>query len=281
MRRVTDQVILVTGSTDGLGKAVAKELAAGGATVLVHGRDRARVERTVEEISRATGSPRLRSYLADFASLAQARQLADAVKADCERLDVLVNNAGIGGPRRRQESQDEYELVFAVNYLAPFLLTQLVLPLLLQSAPARVVNVASAGQAPLEFDDLMLVRRYDPWRAYAQSKLAQIMFTFELAGRLQERGQSGVTINALHPASLMPTKMVFAMFGRSPGRLEEGVESTLHLVLSPDLWGVTGRYFDRGQEARAHAQAYSAEARRILWETSLQLCARAGIPLAC
>ncbi len=274
---VTDQVVLVTGSTDGLGKAVARGLAARGAVVLLHGRDRARGEAALREIRRATRSDRLHLYLADFSSLAPVKQLAEAVQADHARLDVLVNNAGIGGPRTRQESRDGYELVFAVNYLAAFLLTGLLLPLLRRSAPARIVSVASAGQAPIDFDDVMLERHYDPWRAYAQSKLAQIMFTFEVAGRLRAGGQAGVTANALHPASLMPTKMVFEMFGRSVSTLEEGAEATLRLAVSPELDGVTGAYFDRQREGRAHEQAYSPEARRRLWELSEHLCARAGI----
>lgn len=231
----------------------------------------------LREIRRATRSDRLHLHLADFSSLAGVKRLAEEVRAGHARLDVLVNNAGIGGPGTRRESRDGCELVFAVNYLATFLLTRLLLPLLLRSAPARIVNVASAGQAPVDFGDVMLERHYDPWRASAQSKLAQIMFTFELAERLRARGEAGVTVNALHPASLMPTKMVFEMFGRSMSTLEEGAEATLRLAVSPELDGVTGEYFDRQRRGRAHEQAYSPEARRRLWALSEHLCARAGI----
>ena len=276
MRPVAGQVILVTGATDGLGKAVARELAARRATVLLHGRDQARGEAALSEIRQATGNDRLRLYLADFSSLAQVRRLADAILAGTERLDLLINNAGVGGTSARQESEDGYELRFAVNYLAPFLLTQLLLPLLRRSAPARIVNVGSAGQAPIDFDDVMLTRAYEPLRAYRQSKLAQIMYTFQLAERLRAQGETQVTVNALHPASLMPTKMVFEMFGAPMSTLEEGTEATLHLAISPDLDGVTGRYFNGLREARALEQAYDPEARRRLWAISEELCGLAG-----
>jgi NAD(P)-dependent dehydrogenase (short-subunit alcohol dehydrogenase family) len=202
------------------------------------------------------------------------RRLAAEVERDHERLDVLVNNAGIGGGRngRREESADGHELRFAVNYLAPFLLTQLLLPLLERSAPARIVNVASAGQAPIDFDDVMLERGYGGMRAYAQSKLAQIMFTFELAERLRAEG-AGVTVNALHPASLMNTKMVYESFGYTMSTVEDGVEATLRLAISPELDGVSGRYFDRLREARPNRQARGPDARRRLWELSEQLVA--------
>jgi NAD(P)-dependent dehydrogenase (short-subunit alcohol dehydrogenase family) len=188
VRPLADQVILVTGSTDGLGKATARELAVHGATVVLHGRDQARCEAALREIREATRNEHLRAHLADFSALVLVRRLAEEIQSDYDRLDVLINNAGIGGSGRRQESQDGYELVFAVNYLAPFLLTTLLLPLLRRSAPARIVNVASAGQAPIDLDDLMgamLTRDFDPLHAYRRSKLAQIMFTFELAERLR------------------------------------------------------------------------------------------------
>jgi NAD(P)-dependent dehydrogenase (short-subunit alcohol dehydrogenase family) len=262
----------VTGATDGLGRRVAGELAAAGATVLLHGRDRGRCKQALEEIRDATGNRRLRPYLADFASLDEVRRLAEEVEAEEDRLDALVNNAGIGagrrGDRERTLSPDGYELRFQVNFLAGFLLTQLLLPLLRRSAPARIVNVASVGQSPIDFDDVMLERGYDGMRAYSQSKLAQIMFSFELAERLDP---AEVTVNALHPASLMNTKMVFESFGSAMTSVEEGAEATLRLVTSPDLDGVTGRYFDGMREARAQAQAYEPEARRRLWELSEEL----------
>ena len=202
MRDLAEAVILVTGATDGLGKRVALELAGGGATVLVHGRSRERCEATIEEIREVTGNEKARAYLADLSSLGEVRALAEHVRSGNDSLDALVNNAGVI-VRERIDSQDGIELTFAVNYLAHYLLTRLLLPLLREAS--RIVNVASAGQSPVDFDDVMLERGYDGMRAYTRSKLAQIMFTFELAGRI--RG-TGVSANALHPASLMETKMV-------------------------------------------------------------------------
>jgi NAD(P)-dependent dehydrogenase (short-subunit alcohol dehydrogenase family) len=266
--------VLVTGSTDGLGKQTALELARRGATVLVHGRDPARCEATLREIRSATGSDRPRSYVADFAELAAVRLLSEEIERDNTQLDVLVNNAGIGAGKRgdrREESRDGYELRFAVNYLAPFLLTGLLLQLLRRSAPARIVNVASIGQAPIDFDDVMLERTYDGSRAYGQSKLAQIMFTFELAERLRAEDEAGVTVNVLHPASLMNTKMVYESFDYTLSTVEDGVEATLRLAVSPELEGVSGRFFNELREDRADGQAYDPDARHRLWRLSEEL----------
>ena len=188
---------------------------------------------------------------------------------------MLVNNAGIIS-REREETEDGLELTFAVNYLSHFLLTNLLLPLLQNSAPARIVNVASAGQSPVDFRDVMLERGYDSMRAYAQSKLAQIMFTLDLAERL--RG-TGATANALHPATLMDTKMVLETFGRASSSVREGADATVRLAISPELEGVTGRYFDGTREARANRQAYDAEARKRLWNFSEELCGRLLEPI--
>ena len=174
-----------------------------------------------------------------------------------------MNNAGIIQDKR-QESADGHELTFQVNYLAGFLLTHRLLPLLKRSAPARIVNVASAGQASIDFSDVMLERRWDGWQAYCQSKLAQIMMTSDLAG-------TGVTVNALHPATLMPTKMVVGRFGVQSA-LEEGVRDTIRLIADPGLTNVSGRYFNGDREARAHRQAYDVMARARLRELSRDLC---------
>ena len=270
MRDAPEATILVTGATDGLGKHVASALARRGATVLLHGRSPERLEVTLEELRGQTSSQKVGSYLADLSSLAAVRDLAERILSEYDRLDVLVNNAGII-VQERKESEDGYELTFAVNYLSHFLLTSLLLPLLKNSAPARVVNVASAGQSPIDFDDPMLERGYDAMRAYSQSKLAQIMFTFELAERLSG---TGVSVNALHPASLMDTKMVQDTFGYTMSTVEEGSEAVVHLAVSSELEGVTGRYFDGTREARADGQAYDKEARQTLWELSEELCGR-------
>jgi NAD(P)-dependent dehydrogenase (short-subunit alcohol dehydrogenase family) len=273
MRPLADQTILITGATDGHGRALAAELAAAGATVLVHGRDDARGQETIEDLRARTGNHKLQWLRADLASLDEVQALAEQVLADYRRLDVLVNNAGIGttseGDPRRQASRDGYELRFAVNYLAGYLLTRKLLPLLERSAPARIVNVTSAGQVPIDFDDVMLERHYDRVQAYCQSKLAQVMFTFDLAEELRDRG---VTANCLHPATYMPTKIVLAD-GISPSSsLEQGVQATLRLVADPELEGVSGRYFSGTRLAQPHPQAHDADARRRLRELSDRLC---------
>jgi NAD(P)-dependent dehydrogenase (short-subunit alcohol dehydrogenase family) len=271
MRPLEQQTMLVTGSTDGLGKALARQLAQRGAKVLVHGRSPERIEAAVAEIAQETGSDRLVPYHADLSSLAAVRRLAEEVAAGRGRLDVLVNNAGVA-LAERAESEDGHELTFAVNYRAPFLLTRLLLPVLRESTPARVVNVASIGQAPVDFDDVMLEDGYYASVAYSQSKLALIAFTFELAERLRAEGLTGVTINALHPATLMPTKLVLETVGRTVDSLEQGVAATLRLAIEPELEGVSGAYFDGREEAVADAQAYDPDARRRLWELSERLC---------
>lgn len=272
MRPIDQQVTFVTGSTDGLGRVVAGELARAGATVLLHGRDGERGKRTLREIRRASGSRRHRLYLANFSSLEEVRRLAREVEAEHDRLDVVVHNAGIGPGRRgsrRELSAEGYELRFQVNYLAGFLLTALLLPLLRRSAPARVVNVASVGQAAVDFEDPMLERGYDGWRAYQQSKLAQVMFTLELAVRLEG---SGVAVNALHPATLMDTKMVSEASLSAMSSVDEGAQATLRLATAPELEGASGRYYEVTREARAHPQAYDTLARRRLWQLSEELC---------
>ena len=270
MRDAAQATILVTGATDGLGRRVARELAAKGATVLLHGRNPERLEATLEELMSQVGSEKANSYLADLSSLAAVRDLADRILSKHDRLDVLVNNAGII-VRERRESEDGYELTFAVNYLSHFLLTRLLLPLLKDSAPARIVNVASAGQSPVDFSNLMLERGYDAMKAYSQSKLAQVMFTFELAEHLRD---TSVTVNALHPASLMDTKMVQSTFGYTMSTVEEGTEAVVRLAISPEIEGVSGRYFDGTREARANRQAYDPRVRNRLWVLSEELCGR-------
>ena len=268
MTPIREQTVLVTGATDGLGTGVALDLARRGATVLVHGRDAGRIARTVDEVKRASRGGAVRSYKADFASLAEVRAMAAEFVANEPRLDALVNNAGIGttvpGGPARQESADGHELRFAVNYLAPYLLTRLLMPKLRSSAPARVVNVSSAGQMSLDLDDVMLHRGYTGVRAYCQSKLAQILFTIDLADELRV---ARVTVNALHPATYMPTKIV-----ESPtSSLKEGVDATVRLVVEPALDAVSGQYFDGTRETRANGQAYDKVARQKLRALSAAL----------
>lgn len=263
---------LVTGSTDGVGRRVAQRLGGSGAKVLVHGRDLRRGHAVVTAIEAAGG--RAEFLAADFSSLGQVGRFAEAVNNATDRLDILINNAGIGfgvPGAAREFSADGIELRFAVNYLAGFLLTEALLPLLESSAPARIVNVASAGQRAINFEDVMLEQGYDGQRAYCQSKLAQILYTFDLALRLSGRG---VTVNCLHPATYMDTTMVRDSGIEPWSSVEDGADAILQLAASPELEGVSGRYYNGLDEERAHEQAYDAEARERLRALSLRLCGR-------
>jgi NAD(P)-dependent dehydrogenase (short-subunit alcohol dehydrogenase family) len=268
--KMDGKTVLVTGSTDGVGRYVAASLAAAGAKVLIHGRDEARAKTLMDEISRA-GAVEPIFYQADLSSLAEVRKLAGAVTADHKRLDGFISNAGIGsqneGPAR-QTSRDGYELRFAVNYLSGFLLAHLLLPLLKAGAPSRIVNVASLGQHPIDFDDVMLTDGYSGSRAYAQSKLAQIMFTIDLAEAL---GGTGVTVNALHPATYMNTTMVRAGGIAPISTVEQGGEAILHLAQGDDVAGKSGLFFNGMRQAQANPQAYDAAARNRLRALSLEL----------
>jgi len=259
----------VTGSTDGVGRYVAAKLAASGAKVLVHGRDAARGRSLLDEINAEGGEAVF--YQADLSSLSEVRRLANAVVADHKRLDLFISNAGIGsqnqGPQR-QTSADGHELRFAVNYLAGFLLAYRLLPLLKASAPSRIVNVASLGQHPIDFDDVMITKGYSGGRAYAQSKLSQIMFTIDLAAELKG---SGVTVNSLHPATYMNTTMVRAGGITPISTVEQGGAAILHLALGDDVAGQSGLFFNGMNEMRANPQAYDEAARRQLRKLSLEL----------
>jgi len=264
------RTVLITGSTDGVGRYIAAKLAAAGAKVLIHGRDKARAESLIAEI-RAEGHGEPVFYQADLASLDGARALAQAVLAGHRRLDVFISNAGIGSRTQgteRRTSADGHELRFAVNYLAGFLLAYRLLPLLKASAPSRIVNVASLGQHPIDFDDVMITRGYNGNRAYAQSKLAQIMFTIDLASELKG---SGVTVNSLHPATYMNTTMV-REGGITPiSTVEQGGEAILHLAAGEDVADKSGLFFNGLHEMQANPQAYDAAARSRLRKLSLAL----------
>jgi NAD(P)-dependent dehydrogenase (short-subunit alcohol dehydrogenase family) len=270
--------LAITGATDGLGRALALRLAADGDVRLVlHGRDTAKLEQVADEVRNA-GAPDPLTVTADLADLAQVARLADEIADRTERLDALVNNAGIGSGepdgRTRRTSHDGLELRFAVNYLATFVLTEKLLPVLTASAAsdhaARVVHVSSLGQHPLDLDDLQLEHDYSGGRAYAQSKLAQIMHCFDLA---QRHPAEQLTATSLHPGTYMPTKIVLNEIGRSVDTLDSGVEATRRLAADPALEGTTGEFFDRHRPARANAQAYDPELRQALRARSLELAA--------
>ena len=263
---LSGKVALITGSTDGLGRDVARRLAAAGAHVLVTGRSQARGDSLVAEIS-ASGKGSARFYRADLASLDEVRRLADEVLRDNRRLDLLVNNAGVGlvFDSTRKFSAEGHELHFAVNYLAHYLLTQRLLPRLVASAPSRIINVSSGSQAPIDFDDVMMARGYTGGRGYAQSKLAQVMMTIDMAPALERQG---VLTYSLHPATTMATTMARALNVAPRSTIAEGVESVVNAIVTTEP---TGTYFNQLRPMRAHAQAYDATARQRLRELSDRL----------
>jgi NAD(P)-dependent dehydrogenase (short-subunit alcohol dehydrogenase family) len=266
---MAERIALITGATSGVGRVVAKRLAREGWFVLVHGRDHARGGDVVRDIEAHGGGARF--YGADLSSKEGVRALAESVAKDHPRLPLLINNAGVGfgAPGAgRAVSADGCELRFAVNYLAPFLLTRLLLPNVLAAAPARIVNVASIGQQDLDFDDLQSKRHYSGIDAYRRSKLALIMFTFDLGEEFKGRG---VAVNALHPATLMDTFMVRESGTAPMSTVDEGADAIMNLAVSDAMNGRTGEYFDGLKPGKARAQAYDGKAREQLRRLSFQL----------
>lgn len=261
-------IVLITGSTDGIGKETARLLAALGATVLVHGRDAQRCEATRNEIRQATGNPNVAYFVADLSSQKQVRQLAADILTRYDRLHVLINNAGVI-LLQRQVTEDGLETSFAVNHLAPFLLTHLLLDRLKQSAPARVVTVSSTvhHDGRIDFKDLQGERRYNGVVAYKAAKLANVLFTLELAERL--RG-SGVTANCLHPG-VVSTKLLDTGWGWTGVSVAQGAALSVYLASSPAVETVTGQYFEQTTPYRASSQAYDVRLRQKLWEVSARL----------
>ncbi len=264
--RPDQQVVLVTGSTGGLGREVARRLASRGAHVIVHGRNRERGMGLVAEIERE-GKGSARFYAADLASFDQVRDFGEAILRDYDRLDVLVNNAGFGSaPNERLLSEDGHEYRFQVNYLSGFLLTYILLPRLLASTPSRIVNVSSLAQRPIDFDDVMIEKDFSGRRAYAQSKLAQVMFTFDLHEELEG---TGVMVNSLHPATYMPTGMVARLGVEPRATIGEGADAVMQLIVSTEIEG--GQFFRGLQVGRANRQAYDRSARAMLKRLSEEL----------
>lgn len=258
------RVVLITGSTDGLGREMALRVAARGAHVIVHGRNQQRGQAVVDEIARE-GKGNARFYAADFASLDEVRTFAGLIRRDYDRLDVLVNNAGIL-LRDRQVSRDGYELQFAVNYLAGFLLTRTLLPLIVASPPARIVNIASLAQSPIDFEDVMLERPGRAAQGYGQSKLAQILFTMDLAAELKDRR---VSVTAVHPATMMDTTMVRQSGMPARSTIDEGADAVMRQIMGPDI--ESGQFFNGLKPSRANAQAYDTASRARLRQLSMKL----------
>jgi retinol dehydrogenase 12 len=273
------KVCLVTGATAGIGKITATALAVQGAEVVIAGRNQAKAEDVVRQIIAETGNDSVDYLLADFSDLQQVRTLASAFKERYSRLDVLVNNAGAFFNRRRK-TQYGVEKTFLVNHLAPFLLTNLLLDTIKVSAPARIVNVSSDGHKSgnMDLNDLEFSRFYFGMQAYGRSKLANILFTYELDRRLEG---SGVTVNTLHPGHVATDiwRTNFSIFGPLLKRLmeiislspEEGADNSIYLASSPDVAGVSRKYFDKREAVPSSAITYDTELAQELWAVSEKL----------
>lgn len=264
------RVCVVTGANSGIGKATAQGLAAAGATVLMVCRDRARGSAAQQDIVAATGNRAVELWPADLASLTDVRRLAAELLAAHPVIHVLVNNAGVM-LETRQLSADGFELQFAVNHLAPFLLTRLLEPALAAGAPSRVVNVSSRvhSMGKIDFDDLQSARKYRMFASYGQSKLACVMATFDLAERWQPQG---ITVNCLHPG------VIDTNLGGMPGfvkkllpKADKGARTSLHLAMAPELADVTGQYFSGCKEAKPSARANDRDVRHRLWAETERL----------
>jgi NAD(P)-dependent dehydrogenase (short-subunit alcohol dehydrogenase family) len=262
------KVVLITGSTDGLGRDAARRIADAGARVLVTGRSQERGDSLVDEITK-NGKGSAKFYRADLASLDEVRRLADAVLRDNQRLDILINNAGVGFvfDSTRKFSAEGHEMHFAVNYLAHYLLTKRLLPLIVASAPSRIINVSSGSQTAIDFDDVMMAKGYNGGRGYAQSKLAQVMMTIDMAPALEKQG---VLTYSLHPATTMATTMARALNVTPRSTIAEGVESVVNAIITTEP---TGTFFNQLKPWKAQAQAYDAQAREKLRVLSEKLVA--------
>ena len=284
---MTGRTVVVTGGNSGIGLETAVALARAGATTVITSRDPGRGQAAVADIRRRSGSDRVEGVVFDLGSLASVRAGAAEILARCERLDVLVNNAGLV-QTDRHESADGYEMTFAVNHLGPFLLTELLTDRLRASAPARVVTVAStahsAARHGLDFDDLQSTRHYKGMRVYGASKLANILFTTELARRLEG---SGVTANCLHPGTVgtgygrdgdTRGLLAFGLVVAKPFMLspQKGAVTSVYLASSPEVAGVSGQYFVKCRARQPSKAARDPEAARRLWEVSEQLVAQAS-----
>lgn len=269
---MSSKTVLITGSTDGVGRITAEKLALRGATVLIHGRSADKISSTVESIKQITRNDNIYGYQADLGFLAQTQQLAERVLSEHSILDILINNAGIGPSSSKDQlkrilSEDGYELRFQINYLATAMLCHLLLPAL-KLAKGRIINIASAAQLPLQFDDLMMENKFNSSSAYAQSKLAVIMFSFLFAKKVRDEC---VTVNALDPGSFLNTRMVQQAYGVTGNSPESGAIAQLFLASAPELNGVTMQYFSQLRPAKANAQAYDFLAQQRLWEITNQL----------
>ncbi len=266
-----NKMVLVTGSTDGIGKETALQLARKGARLILHGKNPERGEEVLKEVREASGNPHHDFLCFDLSSQKKIRDLARTVEEKFPRLDVLMNNAGVY-QKRRELTEDGFEMTFAVNHSAPFLLTNLLLDLLVKSAPSRVVTVGSIAHrwGNMDFTNLQGERFYDGYSAYAASKLANVLFTYALARRL--RG-TGVTANALHPG-VIDTKLLRAGFGLGGASVERGARTPVYLASAPELEKVSGEYFEDEKPVPSSPATYDTDLQEALWEASRELCGK-------
>ncbi|GAB4130125.1 MAG: SDR family oxidoreductase [Ignavibacteriales bacterium] len=263
-----NKIILITGSTDGIGKQTACELAKNEDLIIIHGRDKKKCQSTVKWIKGKVDKPKLDFVTADLSSLNEVRKMAAEVISKYDKLDVLINNAGVY-KHQKELSQDGNEMTFAINHLAHFLLTNLLLPLLKKSESARIINVSSIAhtRAAMDFSNLNSENYFDGYYTYSLSKLANILFTYELAERLAD---TKITVNALHPG-VISTKLLQSGFNISGSSLKEGAATSVYLATSPEVEGVTGKYFIKSAESPSAPISYSKEYQKKLWEASEKL----------
>ncbi len=260
--------ILITGSTDGIGKQCALELAQMGHTVFIHGRNKKRLNETSRWIQSQVSSAKIEMLLADFASLKEVRQLADSIISRNKPLDVLINNAGVF-EKQLSYSTDGYERTFAINHLAHFYLTHLLLPKLKAQPSARIINVASMAQASsIDFNNLNAEKNFNPYLAYELSKLCNVLFTFKLAREFKDKS---ISINALHPGEIN-TKILQAGWGIGGGSWHSGAATTMYLATSREGSENSGHYYVNKQKANAARVAYNTENQDLLWKKSLEMC---------
>ena len=264
------RTIVITGATDGIGKCTAIDLAKNytGANIIIHGRNKEKLDAVIAEIKQVSNNQHIDGFVADLSSLDEVRELAKNILAKYDAIHLLINNAGAGFAAPRY-GKDGMETTMAVNYFAPFLLTNLLLPAVKKAAPARIVNIASAGQSAINFDDIMLKKNFDGVTAYTQSKMALIMFTIDLAEELKD---AGVTVNSLHPGTYLDTNMVRAAGIRPHGTVQSGADAEVYLATSAELNEVTGKYFNVKKQAKALPQAYDAMARQRLRDITIRIC---------
>jgi NAD(P)-dependent dehydrogenase (short-subunit alcohol dehydrogenase family) len=272
---MSQRMVLVTGATDGIGRQTARELLEKKARVLVHGRTESKARAVAEALARETGSADVAAVHADLSSLGEVRSLAESVRAQTDRLDVLLNNAGVF-MHERLLTVDGHETTFAVNHLAPFLLTHLLLPLLRASENGRIVSVSSIAHSrgALDFADLRLDRYFHGYAAYASSKLANVLFAYEMARRL--RG-TAITSNALHPG-VIGTKLLRSGFGMGGGTVSQGAATSVLLATDPALASVSGKYFSDEREVSSSALSQDRGLQRRLYEVSAELVGIEGLP---